>query len=150
MPRSPIWYAPEWHDAYFRPESARKMDIFSYALMCLWMLSASVADPVLPLHPDYQTEEHKVICFDSSRPRQQNLLELWKETTQDHLRTWAKWLVFHKLSDLGEALKSNLCDFFDRALAQRPELRSGDVEYLLKLLAPERQVSRYMIHTFAK
>lgn len=138
MPRSAIWYPPEWHDGYFSARSAQKMDIFSYSLLCLWMLSADPLKHPLPLHPEYMTAKKEVICFDSSRPREENLIELWKQSSDDHLRTWATWYISAQIMDHTETSEKSLCRFFDCTLAQSPESRSTDWSDLLKLLAPQR------------
>jgi serine/threonine protein kinase len=38
IPRSFPWEAPEWHSRYFNRETAKKMDIYSFGLLCLWIL----------------------------------------------------------------------------------------------------------------
>lgn len=38
LPSSEPWTAPEWHHRDHSFAQARKMDIFSFALVCLWLL----------------------------------------------------------------------------------------------------------------
>ncbi|KAF8853232.1 kinase-like protein [Acephala macrosclerotiorum] len=38
IPRSLPWEAPEWHSRYFNRETAKRMDIYSFGLLCLWLL----------------------------------------------------------------------------------------------------------------
>jgi serine/threonine protein kinase len=32
------WEAPEWHSRHFSLENAKKLDIYSFGLLCLWIL----------------------------------------------------------------------------------------------------------------
>ena len=38
MPKSDLWTAPEHHHRQVRPTQARKMDIYSFGMLCLWLL----------------------------------------------------------------------------------------------------------------
>ena len=38
MPRSKYWTAPEWHEREFLPIEARRMDSYSFGMLCLWLL----------------------------------------------------------------------------------------------------------------
>ena len=38
MPRSKRWTAPEWHEREFLPTQARRMDAYSFGMLCLWLL----------------------------------------------------------------------------------------------------------------
>ena len=38
MPCSPPWTAPEWHHRQILPALARKMDTYSFGMLCLWLL----------------------------------------------------------------------------------------------------------------
>ena len=38
MPDSGIWTAPERHHREFFPEKARKLDVYSFGMLCLWLL----------------------------------------------------------------------------------------------------------------
>ncbi len=38
MPRSKFWTAPEWHEREFLPTQARRMDAYSFGMLCLWLL----------------------------------------------------------------------------------------------------------------
>ena len=38
VPTTRPWTAPEWHLRGFRVGAARKMDVYSYGLLCLWLL----------------------------------------------------------------------------------------------------------------
>ena len=38
MPRTPHWTAPEWHHRPMHSSSAIRMDVYSFGLLCLWLL----------------------------------------------------------------------------------------------------------------
>ena len=38
MPDSGVWTAPERHYRAFYPEKAKKMDIYSFGMLCVWLL----------------------------------------------------------------------------------------------------------------
>jgi serine/threonine protein kinase len=38
MPGPGIWTAPEWHHRKILPKQARKMDAYSFGMLCLWLL----------------------------------------------------------------------------------------------------------------
>ena len=38
MPKSEHWTAPEWHHQKILPREARKMDMYSFGMLCLWLL----------------------------------------------------------------------------------------------------------------
>lgn len=131
MPKSGIWRAPEWHHRGFRPEGARKMDIFSFGLVCLWMLFA--VDP--PLRPT--RDDQRVISFEEDCDPAQNLLELWKiDYGRDELTAWALSLA----SERTESNGSDLANFFKSALAVDPQKRDMNHSRLLHLLGATRYV----------
>src|SRR5436305_6144975 len=38
MPRTAYWVAPEWHHRGFTTAGAMKMDMYSFGMLCLWVL----------------------------------------------------------------------------------------------------------------
>ena len=38
VPRSPHWTAPEWHHRAICSASAARMDVYSFGMLCLWLL----------------------------------------------------------------------------------------------------------------
>jgi serine/threonine protein kinase len=38
LPRSVPWAAPEWHHRWFTAMDAKKMDVYSFGLVCLWLI----------------------------------------------------------------------------------------------------------------
>jgi serine/threonine protein kinase len=38
MPKSHPWYAPEHHHRGFKHDGAKKMDAYSFGMLCLWLL----------------------------------------------------------------------------------------------------------------
>lgn len=84
MPISEPWNAPEYSDHLFQPESARKMDIYSFALLCAWLLFEAGSSSGFSLPRDINLKTDQYVSFE---PRQsgKNLLELWKKDSSNKL-----------------------------------------------------------------
>lgn len=112
MPRTPHWTAPEWHHRPIDIASAIRMDVYSFGLLCLWLL----------FYHSGKTE---------SRDFYQDL-ESEKE----------KSMLAHQLVDEMEVtdddLRSNLYQLFDLSLALDPSERCSNLGQLVYLLAPDR------------
>lgn len=76
LPRSVPWNAPEWHRRGFSFDQALRQDIFSFGLLCLWLLLPAGSDP----------DSEDTLDFDNRQPR-------------------TRWLSFENIDNL-EALKS--------------------------------------------
>ena len=63
LPKSEGWQAPEFVDHRIKPAQARKMDVFSFGLVCLWLLFEPYFSGIksLPSEADWA-----VPCFNSS------------------------------------------------------------------------------------
>jgi serine/threonine protein kinase len=137
MPRSPIWCAPEWHNASFSPEDAHSMDIFSFGLMCLWVLLASASVKEFPLRPGFVASQGQGICFDKSLPAELNLIEVWKRDGSKELQKWASWLPSILIPSNTDVC-NRLSKFFQLALTTSPETRCTNLGHILHLLDPNR------------
>ncbi|KAJ6439093.1 mutator-like element [Purpureocillium lavendulum] len=128
MPKSGIWCAPEWHHRGFRPEAARKMDIFSFGLVCVWML---FGDNLTKSSRD----DGRVVSFEEDCNPAQNLLERWKvDHGKDELTAWALSLVRMR----AELSGSDLATFFKSTLAIDPHKREINLSRQLHHLDPAR------------
>lgn len=123
MPKSDPWYAPEYHHRGFTFPDAKRMEIFSYGLFCLWFLF-------------YDAEaDFPNASLLKERKSAQQLLSLVRELMAN--------VVVPTTFPI-----SNLERFFDSALAHLPEERATGLGELLSLLDPnilresEKSVSR--------
>ena len=121
IPISEPWNAPEYSDHLFRPESAKKMDIYSFGLLCAWLLFEAGCPGGFWLPPDTNLESDQ---YFSLEPRLSGLLR------EDQR--------------LNSNMKDNLVRFFCSTLAFDPKSRSMELEQLLEVLVP----SRYALTTF--
>ena len=136
IPKSEPWNAPEYYDHYFRPEAAKKMDVYSFALLCTWLLFEAGSSNGLLLPPDTNLETGQTVSFEA-RQSEKNLLQLWKSDSDDKLAKWISWLV-REDGRLNDRIQDNLIEFFRSALAFDPESRCMEFEQLLALLSLDR------------
>jgi serine/threonine protein kinase len=134
MPRSVPWNAPEYHDGRFRPKQAKQMDVYSFGLLCFWLLFKAGTTVDLSLPPDATFEIGQHVNFGQEEPGK-NLLQLWKKDSR--LADWVCWLVC-EARRFDNSLKDRLISFFRFTLAVMPQSRSMDFEQLLGLLVPDR------------
>ena len=136
IPKSEPWNAPEHHDQQFRPLEAKRMDVYSFALLCAWLLFEAGSSDKLQLPSDIVRETSKLVGFGIDEP-EKNLLQLWK---RDHkLVDWVYSLVYVN-SHLNDSTKDCLTSFFRSTLTFEPRLRCIEFGQLLDLLAPSRYV----------
>ena len=112
---SELWAAPERHHRGMLPVHARKMDAYSFGLLCLWLLFYNKAvDRDHNFRRDVENPEIELSHHASE------LLE----ATAD-LETWEK---------------RNMKRVFRSTLAQNPDERTAYFTDLLELLSPHRSV----------
>lgn len=112
------------------------MDVYSFALLCTWLLFEAGSSGGLLLPPDTKLETGQSISFEP-RQSEKNLLELWKRDSRNKLVEWISWLV-REDKRLNSSMKDNLIRFFWSTLAFDPESRCMELEQLLGLLALNR------------
>ena len=136
MPRSEPWCAPEFGDRQFRPLEAKRMDIYSFAMLCAWLLFGAGISMDLPLPPETAQEIGQFISFEPSQSVL-NLLQLLKSDRDNKLAEWITWLI-HNNSRLERNSQGNLSQFFRSTLAFDPKLRCTEFGQLLNLLIPNQ------------
>ena len=92
LPSSEPWTAPEWHHRHHSFAEARRMDIYSFAMVCLWLFinepcALSSSRATLLIIQDYKregslvTEARKLInCLDASTTLKQGLESFFSKT----------------------------------------------------------------------
>jgi hypothetical protein len=129
MPKSRIWHAPEWHHRAFRPENAKKMDIFSFGMVCLWMIFD------MGISPGSTGDDRPLISFDAECDPETNCLEIWKtDDEEDKLTLWAASIVPESMGPK----QDDILLFFKLALVKEPDKRELDINRLLQLLNPDQ------------
>ena len=111
MPCSTPWVAPEWEDGHeFRFRDAKKMDAYSFGMLCFWHL-----------------------LFDFPGPL--NLNTLRRQET--NMMAFANALVEQK-ADLDVLQRQNLSELFSLTLSDNPAKRTWDFDKILSCLTLER------------
>ena len=113
MPRSKNWTAPEWHEREFLPIQARRMDAYSFGMLCLWLLfynNISSAD--CEFEKDIEDASTEVL---------------------NHALGLIGTIAYPELQQ-----KDNIQRLLSLTLAQDPTERISDFSDILQLLSPSR------------
>jgi serine/threonine protein kinase len=113
IPRSQYWVAPEWHHQYFTTVNAMKMDMYSFGMLCLWLLF-------------YNTQENTTCDFYNHLNSAETASVLAHE-------------LIMAMGGLDDQRRCNLSQLFDLTLADNPAERSSDFNQLISLLLPHRR-----------
>ena len=115
MPSSGLWTAPERHHRQILRENARKMDAYSFGLLCLWLLFYNKgANGDRNFKKDLKDSQKRLLGYAFELLRASADLENWE--------------------------KDNMQKVFTSTLAQDPAERTANFNELLELLSPYRSV----------
>ena len=67
MPDIGPWNAPEHHDRSFGPEQAKQMEIYSFGLLCFWLVFKAGSSGDLSLPPDMILKSGQLVNFERDR-----------------------------------------------------------------------------------
>ena len=126
-PKSTPWFAPEWHPRGFFIDSAKKLDIFSLAMVCLSVLLEHVCHQ-LPVSTFTVSSESSSLPF-AEEGSALCVLEDWK--ARKNLPDLAEQVLGY-LDVADERDKDSLKTFFRRALQHEISERESDI---LRLVA---------------
>jgi len=112
MPRSSYWVAPEWHHRGFTTMNAMKMDMYSFGMLCLWLLF-------------YNTQRNTTRDFYGDLNSAKTVSVLAHQS-------------IIAMASLDDQKRYNLDQLFDLTLANNPAERSSDFNQLIRLFAPHR------------
>lgn len=116
MPDSGLWTAPEQHHREILPRQARKMDTYSFGILCLWLLFYNKGtNPRCNFKKDLEDSQTRLSDFTFELLRATSDLENWE--------------------------KDDMQKVFRLTLTQDPVERTGNFDELLELLSPYRSVS---------
>jgi len=131
LPKSRPWNAPEHHFGEFKVSEAKKTDVYSFSMLCLWILFGNIHLPMDDA--ECMTEP---ILFDAST-RSYTLLERLKEDDKvEHIAI--KLMASTSLVGLNTERKVRLKEFFTLTISRNPEKRTLDMEKLVGLLSQRR------------
>lgn len=118
LPYSPLWTAPDHHGRYFRIQDAKKMDVYSYVLLCYWILISKL------------DTGNSLLGLDMWKDLR--ALETMKQKNNELLRH-AEAVLSHT-SELNLLQKEKLLRFFASVLGEKHQDRVGDWIVLLSML----------------
>ena len=136
LPQSKPWFAPEYHQGKFNLAAALKADMFSFGLLCLWVLfkQSLVKMSQDPMFLEVSMKNMAVSNIESSGlPIELKLLEQLK--VENELVKFAHRLVESTVpldEDMG--CHCNLKHFFSLTLARDPGNRAETFPQLTALL----------------
>lgn len=132
------WNAPEHMNQKFEPLQAKRMDVYSFGMLCLWLLFCAEQPKNIRFHSEMATNDSQFVSFEKKDYfHEGNLLRSWKSDREDRLLKWATWLVV-KYGCFESEMADNLTQFFQYSLCFDEQKRITDWERLLNLLAPAR------------
>jgi serine/threonine protein kinase len=135
VPNSELWTAPEYHHRGFNISSAKRMDVYSFGMLCLWLLFQERFSTETTVWKTQCPDASNLITLGDSR-------EIRFQEGEDSLRNWAG--KFIDTSGLfNREIQNNLKAFFNSALAGNPEERLTDWEYLIHLLQDTAVTAEY-------
>jgi len=131
MPRSKPWSPPEYHHRGCPFWQATKMDIYSFGLLCLWVLFGDSLSFSAASLNHCQDDDHAI----TGLPPTIVTLAMLKKTNrlQDAVRE-----VVLAYEGITREQQSKLDSFFTLTLAEKPTARSSDFQLILKLLGDDR------------
>ena len=122
-PKSWPWNAPEHHHRGFTVPAAKKLDVYSFGLLCLWLLFFDKPSLV-----DTAADNTRVGHWPLD-----DLEILDRMKHEDTLRDFACFQV-ESTQNLSAYQKADLIHFFQSAIAYNSEERAKDLEGLIILL----------------
>ena len=131
LPKSKPWNAPEYHHRGFPFWQGAKMDIYSFGLLCVWVLfRESLSRSAASL--EYWQEDNETT---TGLPPTVELLAMLKK--ENLLQAAVRKLVYAN-KEVTREQQSKLDSFFALTLAEKPTARSSDFQLLLTLLGDDR------------
>jgi serine/threonine protein kinase len=124
--RTEPWEAPEWHYRYFKLRDAKKMDIYSFGLLCLWLFFRD--ETLVELDLPSITVDMVFSCKDTEIVTKVQALK----RSDDSLLTCAQRLVEQNAS-FGDDIRSRLRQAFTLALAADPNKRPSNMDQFIDL-----------------
>lgn len=134
MPKSEPWNAPEHHGRHVKVEQGKRMDVYSFGILCFWLVFKAGSSVDLLLPQDMTLEIGQFVSFERNQPKE-NLLQVWRR--DDKLIDWICWLV-RKDDHFDNSQKDRLMSFFRFTVGFDPQTRCTEFSELLDLLVPNR------------
>jgi len=129
LPMSPPWNAPEWHHREFRIYAAKKTDVYSFGMLCLWVL---FRDELLRYVADAEANT-VLVSIDGPWGGSYWKTRLEELKTEDKLTNIADELI-SRAAHLTAPQRVALGKFFEGTLCRDWKSRESDFEKLIRFL----------------
>lgn len=126
LPKSEPWEAPEYHDRWWPLEDGKRMDVYSFGLLMLWLLFRNES---FPTHNSVETKLRD--AFDHGTDAGKTL-QLSKRSGA--LLTYASQLV-SSIPNISDKDRRHLHLVFDLSLQPRNKDRASDIRLLVHTLS---------------
>ncbi|KAL5321933.1 hypothetical protein ACEPPN_009898 [Leptodophora sp. 'Broadleaf-Isolate-01'] len=124
LPRTSPWIlAPEWHPRGFSLAAAKRLDVFSYGMLCVWIL--------------FQQEISNIFGKSGENCVEDLLHDLKAQRQILH----AVQVIIQDLDLEDEERRAQLGEFFSMTIADDPKSRECDFGRLIHYLNPQRHTS---------
>ena len=124
VPQTRPWEAPEWHHRFFAVLDAKRMDIYSFGLLCLWLFFKGK-----PVDPG-TSQPTLDMAFSGQSRAAVDRLDLLKR--EDNLLWYAQeWL---KGEDMPEHTRSSLSTVFRGTICKDPKQRTITWDDIIEVL----------------
>ena len=135
-PRSRPWDAPEYHHRGFSVSQAKLLDIFSFGMLCMWIL---FEDEIRTVSSVQTAEVQKLRANPTVMGNYAGIFQDHNATDQlkrgDGLLRLARQLTESATVSVNQ--KESLLRFFNSTLAHEPHRRSLNLEQLAFFLGPD-------------
>lgn len=124
MPKSWPWNAPEHSHRHFTPADAKRIDVFSFGMLCLWTLFQGYLSGSTPLPPEMSWANDYLDHGDSDVFDLGDKYALEKLKDDEKLIPFAAELLASDMIILENEERNALGQFFAGALAQAAQERT--------------------------
>jgi hypothetical protein len=128
LPRSQPWEAPEHHSRWFTLAAAKKTDMYSFGLLCLWLIFPG------DVLKTYLGEINLDLAFRSQKGEPQAQFEILKHEGGT-LDCALELLSRH--SEINESICSRLRSLFNLSLQLDPAERAPTMRHFIELLCED-------------
>lgn len=131
VPKTDSLYAPEHSYESVTPAQARKMDVFSVGMLCMWVMFEKYLSGITPLPKEAYWAKQYFQCGEGEHLNQKILRDL----KQDGGLVMLAQQLMTAEKDLDDERKKALCEFVSVSLAYSPDERVSS-EPAFDLLVP--------------
>jgi serine/threonine protein kinase len=133
LPKSRPWNAPEHHFGEFDVFEAKKTDVYSFGLLCLWVLLAHSLPDIPQTTAEGATE---LISFDASHSPCTVLEQLKNEDKLEAIAN--QYMETVPMADLNAEQRIHLKQFFSSTITFDPKKRTSDLGRLMVIIRQAR------------